>query len=134
MAGLNIKPAHDESKAYIVGMRPSLVGLGRRNPGCAMTEPAMIDVTLTSAGDPLEFDVRVREGKGESRHHVTMAKETCARLAGGAHAPERVIEAAFRFLLDREPKEAILARFDVNAIARYFPEFERELPRYLERT
>ena len=27
--------------------------------------------------------------------------------------------------------EAILGRFDVTVIARYFPEFERELPRYL---
>ena len=40
-------------------------------------------------------------------------------------------EATFRFLLDREPKESILTRFDVTVIARYFPEFERELPRYL---
>jgi hypothetical protein len=42
------------------------------------------------------------------------------------------VRAAFAFLLDREPKEAILARFDVAVISRYFPEFERELPRYLE--
>jgi hypothetical protein len=33
--------------------------------------------------------------------------------------------------LDREPKESILGRFDVTAILRYFPEFEREMPRYL---
>lgn len=46
-------------------------------------------------------------------------------------APERLVKAAFRFLLDREPKEAIMARFDVSVIARYFPEFECELPRYL---
>ena len=26
---------------------------------------------------------------------------------------------------------AILSRFDVTAISRYFPEFEQELPRYL---
>ena len=38
-----------------------------------------------------------------------------------------------RFLLDREPKESILGRFDVTVISRYFPEFERELPHYLER-
>ncbi len=41
------------------------------------------------------------------------------------------ITRAFRFLLDREPKESILRRFDVMTISRYFPEFERELPRYL---
>ena len=50
--------------------------------------------------------------------------------------PRRVLslEAAFRFLLDREPKEAILGRFDVTVISRYFPEFERELPHYLSRS
>jgi hypothetical protein len=34
-------------------------------------------------------------------------------------------------LLDREPKESILRRFDVTEISRYFPEVEREMPRYL---
>ena len=91
----------------------------------------MIEVRRTGEGDPLEFEVMVREGKGESRHRVTMAKQTWQRLTVGKHAPERCLEAAFRFLLDREPKESILGRFDVTVISRYFPEFERELPRYL---
>jgi hypothetical protein len=42
-----------------------------------------------------------------------------------------VLQSAFAFLLDREPKEAILRRFDLAVISRYFPEFESELPRYL---
>jgi hypothetical protein len=91
----------------------------------------MIEVRRTSDGDLLEFEVVVREGQGETRHQVTMARETCDRLTGGQHTPERCLEAAFRFLLDREPKESILSRFDVTVISRYFPEFERELPRYL---
>jgi hypothetical protein len=91
----------------------------------------MIEVTRKAGTDPLAFEVVIREGGGESRHHVTMSRAACDRLAGSEHAPEACIEAAFRFLLDREPKEAILARFDVSVIARYFPEFERELPRYL---
>jgi hypothetical protein len=94
----------------------------------------MIEVKQTGDGDPLEFEVVVREGNGESRHHVTMGKETFERLTAGRHTPERCVEAAFRFLLDREPKESILGRFDVTVIARYFPEFERELPRYLSRS
>jgi hypothetical protein len=91
----------------------------------------MIEIRRTGEGDPLEFEVVVREGKGETRHDVTMAQETCERLTAGKHTPERCLEAAFRFLLDREPKESILGRFDVSVISRYFPEFERELPRYL---
>jgi hypothetical protein len=46
---------------------------------------------------------------------------------------ERCLEAAFCFLLDREPKESILGHFDATMISRYFPEFYRELPRYLSR-
>jgi hypothetical protein len=63
-----------------------------------------------------------------------MARETCDRLTAGKHTPGRCLEAAFWFLLDREPKESILGRFDVTVISRYFPEFERELLRYLSRS
>jgi hypothetical protein len=94
----------------------------------------MIEVRCTDTGDPLKFEVVVREGKSESRHLVTMARDTYERLSAGRHGPEHCLEAAFQFLLDREPKESILARFDVTAISRYFPEFEQELPRYLSRS
>jgi hypothetical protein len=77
--------------------------------------------------------VVAREGEGETRHHVTISRETCERLTAGKHTPERCLEAAFRFVLEREPKESILGRFDATVISRYFPEFERELPRYLSR-
>ncbi len=94
----------------------------------------MIQVRCTGEGDPLEFEVIIREGKGETRHNVTMSRETCERLTAGKYTPERCLEAAFQFLLDREPKESILRRFDVSVISRYFPEFQRELPNYLSRS
>ena len=94
----------------------------------------MIEIRRTGEGEPLEFEVLVREGQGETQHHVTMTRDACERLTGGKHTPERCIEAAFRFLLDREPKESILSRFDVTVISRYFPEFEQELLRYLARS
>jgi len=89
-----------------------------------------ITVTPLPGADPLVFDVEIGEGRGATRHRVTLGAADFARLAGGA-TPQRMVEAAFRFLLDRELKESILSRFDVSVIARYFPEFERELPRYL---
>jgi hypothetical protein len=55
-------------------------------------------------------------------------------VIAGRYTPEGWLDAAFRFLLDREPKESILGRFDVTVISRYFPEFERELPRYLSQS
>ena len=39
-----------------------------------------------------------------------------------------------RFLLDREPKESILATFDMRVIRRYFPEFDDAFPGYLARS
>jgi hypothetical protein len=91
----------------------------------------VIKVERAGGGDPLEFKVIVRVGNGETRHPVTMARDTCERLTMDTHTPEHCIEAAFQFLLDREPQESILRRFDVTVISYYFPEFERELPRYL---
>jgi hypothetical protein len=90
----------------------------------------MIEVTSQGGGDPLTFAVVVREADGQTRHAVTLKAADHARLAKDA-TPEALIEAAFAFLLDREPKEAILSRFDVSVISRYFPEFAKELPRYL---
>ena len=87
-------------------------------------------VTEKGGADPLRFEVVVREGGGETRHDVTLSAADLARLGEGRG--KALVEAAFAFLLDREPKEAILARFDVSVIARYFPEFPRELPRYLK--
>jgi hypothetical protein len=92
----------------------------------------MISVTRIGEGDLLVFAVEIAEGRGATRHRVTLGAADLARLAVGA-PPERLIDAAFRFLLDREPKESILSSFDLSVIARYFPEFERELPDYLQR-
>lgn len=70
--------------------------------------------------------VRVREGRGETTHEVTLARELLTRLGGGESA-EAFAKRCFAFLLEREPKESILRSFDVSVIARYFPEFEREI-------
>lgn len=95
-----------------------------------MNEARTIQVNRID-GNPLEFEVVVHDGHGETRHRVTMSGKAREKLCGTECTPEQVLDAAFRFLLDREPKESILGRFDVSVIGRYFPEFERELPKYL---
>jgi hypothetical protein len=70
----------------------------------------LIEVRRISESGRLDFGVVVREGVGETRHRVTISRETYERLTAGKHTPERCLEAAFRFLLDREPKESILER------------------------
>ncbi len=91
----------------------------------------MIEVRQTGEDDPMTFDVRVEDGRGASEHAVTMARDLHARLGGG-HPPEAFVDAVFRFLLDREPKESILGRFDVSVVGRYFPEFDGKIGGYLD--
>ncbi len=92
---------------------------------------AEIEVETLGRDEPMRFSVTLREAKDMTRHEVTLSKEMCRRLSDGRDA-EEVIEAAFRFLLAREPKESILSSFDVSVIPRYFPEFDRELSSYFE--
>lgn len=94
----------------------------------------MIGVKQLSSGDPLEYEVVVREGAGESRHRVTISKDAWVRLTSRQFTPEQLISASFQFLLDREPKESILGSFDLMVISRYFPEYEQELQKYLARS
>lgn len=73
------------------------------------------------------FQVIVREADSISRHDVTLSAADYERLGGGYGSPEELVRRCFEFLLEREPRESILASFDITEIQRYFPEFEREI-------
>ena len=81
--------------------------------------------------DATHFRVRVTEDGSESAHQVTLDPKDHARLSGGAVEPDELIRKSFEFLLEREPKESILSRFDLTVISRYFPEYERGIKRRL---
>jgi len=84
-------------------------------------------------GRALTFDVVVGDARGESRHRVTISAEDAARWAKLGADPSHCVEAAMRFLTDREPKEAISSAFDIRVIRRYFPDFDDAFPGYLAR-
>jgi hypothetical protein len=90
----------------------------------------MIEVNPVSSGDPMTFEVTVNQGGGQSRHQVTLTQAQLQQLCPGKSA-EECLEASFRFLLDREPKEAIMAKFDISVISRYFPEYGSKIGEYL---
>ena len=81
--------------------------------------------------DETSFRVEVTEGPSQTVHDVTVSAEELRRY-GGSAGPERLIEASFEFLLEREPKEAILQSFKLSVIERYFPEYAREIGGRLE--
>ncbi len=91
-----------------------------------MRDVADITVTRRADGNPIRFDVVVREGDPSTEHVVTLTKSDLDRL-GGDRTPEAFVRDCFAFLLEREPKESILRSFDVSVIGWYFPEFEREI-------
>jgi hypothetical protein len=72
------------------------------------------------------YDVTVDDGRGSTHHEVAVWPSDVERYAPGS-TPEALIEASFEFLLEREPKEAILRRFELPAIERYFPEYPRRI-------
>lgn len=80
---------------------------------------ASIDVAQESS---TTFRVVVDDGHSTSTHVVTVMPSDLERYAPDS-TPEELVEAAFAFLLAREPKESILAKFDLPVIERYFPEF-----------
>jgi hypothetical protein len=67
-----------------------------------------------TGGDPRSYRVRVR-------------RSDLTRYAPGDDEPADLVRRSFAFLLEREPPSAILPNFDLPVIARYFPEYEREI-------
>jgi hypothetical protein len=87
-------------------------------------------IEVEQAG-PGEFRVRVLEGKSETSHVVTLKTVDYDRIAAGKIEPAELVRLSFEFLLENEPKESILARFDLSIISRYFPNFEPEVKQRL---
>jgi hypothetical protein len=75
------------------------------------------------------FRVTVTEGASSTSHEVTVSPEELVLIGDGD--PADLVEASFRFLLERESKESIFSRFDLSIIARYFPEYPTEISEYL---
>jgi len=71
----------------------------------------------------------IDEDGGHHEYDVKLSWSDYDHWSHGRVAPERVVEEAFSFLLEREPASSILSKFDCAVIRRYFPEVDRELPK-----
>jgi hypothetical protein len=72
------------------------------------------------------FEVTVKS-RTTTTHRVTLTPEYWQKLTGSRVPPEKLVEKSFEFLLDREPNTSILRSFDLPAIQRYFPEYEKAM-------
>ena len=81
----------------------------------------MIKVNKT---DENTFDVTIDEEGSKATKTVTLDDKYHKKITGGIIPKEEVIKKSFEFLLDKEPKESIMSRFDLRDIVKFFPEFE----------
>ena len=89
-------------------------------------QPAHIEVRCAPSAGGWRCLVTVGDDPAATTHEVAVTHDDLSRLAPGG-VVERLVEASFRFLLEREPREAILRRFELPVIGRYFPEYEAEI-------
>ena len=91
--------------------------------------PTSIEIARSDVENLLSrFHVRLRDADGTSTEHdVTVSRAEWERFGSGYRTPEELVEASFRFLLEREPKEQILAAFDLGQITRYFPSYPHDI-------
>ncbi len=86
----------------------------------------MARITVEAVDETL-WRVRVEDDDGSrTTHDVTVTQDHVERYAPGVPI-ERLLEASFEFLLEREPKESILSSFALPVIERYFPEYARTM-------
>jgi len=84
---------------------------------------------VTQAVDERLYEAEVTVDGRHYAYRVSVPDDLVERVGADRAA---IVRATIAFLLDREPPTSIMARFDCSVVARYFPEYETELPRYLE--
>ncbi len=84
----------------------------------------------SKVGDAIVFSVEVKEGGGKTEHLVEVSHDYYNFLAEGKMTMEELVQKSFEFLLEREPKESILSKFNLKKISYYFPEYEKSIKNY----
>jgi hypothetical protein len=85
-----------------------------------------------------KYDVEIFENDGsdsKTSHQVTLDRDYYMDMTeGGLIVPEEFVKKSFQFLLDREPKDTILLQFDIAQINDFFPEYEKEIKKVVDRS
>jgi len=76
------------------------------------------------------FIVAVKD-QNSTKHEVKLYEDDWQNICAGAVSPDELIVKSFEFLLEHEPKESILKKFNLTDIGHYFPEYEGEMKKKL---
>ncbi|MGZ5005028.1 MAG: hypothetical protein ACXWG7_05695 [Chthoniobacterales bacterium] len=71
------------------------------------------------------------QSKQTTKHRVRLTNANVQQFGRGQADAKQLLDASFRFLLERESNTSILSSFELPVISRYFPEYEREIGKYL---
>ncbi len=96
----------------------------------AIAEPP-ITVACLAEPDGWRCDVRVGDDEAATNHLVMLDHAALRDLAPVGASPEELVLESFRFLLEREPRDAILRRFELPVITRYYADYEEAIRRRL---
>lgn len=77
------------------------------------------------------WEVHLHTERGSTDHVVTVPPGYADGVGCHGIGDADLVRASFAFLLEREPAGAILRRFSLDVIARYFPEYPAVIRRYV---
>lgn len=83
------------------------------------------EIKVSPEGDA--FRVIVRDSTSSTEHVVNVPEGYVSQLDLEGCDLEKLVGESFLFLLEREPKESIMRRFEISVIEHYFPEYPRKI-------
>ena len=89
-----------------------------------MLDRQTITVRCEPDADGWRCAVAIGSDSEVTQHDVTVNGDYLRLIAQEGSSVGSVVEASFRFLLEREQRESILRRFDLPAIGHFFPQYE----------
>jgi len=89
----------------------------------------MVTVDTEAQGKDWKCHVAVDHRDEHTEHSVIVSQDDLNRWGRGIAKKdvEDLVRRSFYFLLEREPPSSILGTFDLSAIERYFPEYDRAI-------
>ena len=87
---------------------------------------ADVTVRCEATDDGWHCSVTVGADADATAHEVSLDRGTLDDLAPGV-TPDELVRASFEFLLEREPREAIMRRFELPLIGRFFADYPDEI-------
>ena len=96
----------------------------------AIEEPP-ITVACQAEPDGWRCDIRVGDDDAATEHVVKLDHDALRDLAPVGASPEELVLESFRFLLEREPRAAIMRSFELPVITRFYADYAEAIGRRL---